>query len=99
VPAKTADATTAVTDAFVNTIKQSQELATTGLTAWIDLAGKTFATPSFDALPFADAMPNPREVIDVSFGFAEELLATQKELAVKLVDAVAPLASKAVKTA
>lgn len=89
-PAKTTDATSAITDAFVTTIKQSQELATTGFNAWVDLAGKTFTMPSLDALPFAEVVPNPREVIDVSFGFAEELLATQKELATKLVDAVAP---------
>ena len=98
-PTKTADATSAVTDALVSTIKQSQELATTGFNAWIDLAGKTFAMPSLDALPFAEAVPNPREVIDVSFGFAEELLATQKELAIKLVDAIAPITPKVAKTA
>ena len=87
---KTADATSAITDAFVTTIKQSQELATTGFNAWVDLAGKTFTMPSIDALPFAEVIPNPREVIDVSFGFAEELLATQKELATKLVNAISP---------
>ena len=93
-PTKTADATSAITDVFVTTIKQSQDLATTGLNAWVELAGKTFAMPSMDALPFAEVLPNPREVIEVSFGFAEEVLATQKELATKLVDAVAPKAPK-----
>jgi hypothetical protein len=93
-PTKTADATSAITDAFVTTIKQSQELATSGFNAWVDLAGKTFTMPSIDALPFAEVIPNPREVIEVSFGFAEELLATQKELATKFVDALAPKAPK-----
>ncbi len=95
-PTKTADATSAVTEAFVTTLKQSQELATTSFNAWLDLAGKTFTLPSlpaFDAVPNA-LVPDPREVIDVGFGFAEELLATQKELAVKFVDAVAPKAAK-----
>jgi hypothetical protein len=93
-PTKTADPTAAITEAFVSTIKQSQELAVTGLNAWVDFAGKTFAMPSLDAMPFADSMPDPREVIAVSFGFAEELLATQKELTVKFVDAVTPKVAK-----
>jgi hypothetical protein len=96
-PTKTADATSVLTDAFVTTLKQSQELATASFNAWVDLAGKTFSMPSmpsFDAVPFAEVVPDPREVIEVSFGFAEELLATQKELAVKFVDAVAPKAAK-----
>jgi hypothetical protein len=95
-PAKTTDATSAITDALVTTIKQSQELAATGFNAWVDLAGKSFSMPSLDALPFADAMPDPRDVLDVSFGFAEEMLATQKQLAVKFVDAVAPKPAKSV---
>jgi hypothetical protein len=94
-PTKTADPTSALTDAFVTTLKQSQELAASSINAWIDLAGKTFSLPSlpsFDGLN-ASVVPDPRDVIEVSFGFAEELLATQKELAVKFVDAVAPKAA------
>ena len=72
------------------TIKQGQDLATSSINAWVDLAGKTFTMPSLDSLPIAFPVANPREVVEVSFGFAEELLATQKELATKLVDAVAP---------
>jgi len=93
-PAKTADATTAITDAFVTTIKQSQELVATGFSAWVDFAGKNFAMPSMDSIPFADAIPNPKEVLDVTYGFAEELLATQKDLAYKFVDALAFAAPK-----
>lgn len=93
-PTKTADTTTAITDAVVTSIKQSQELAATGFNAWVDFAGKNFAMPSMESLPFADAMPNPREVLDVTYGFAEELLATQKDLAYKIVDALAFKAPK-----
>ena len=35
-----------------------------------------------------DSMPDPKEIVDASFGFVEELLKTQKEFAYKLVDAV-----------
>ena len=84
----------AFTDAVIASVKQSQELATSGINVWVDLAGKTFTVPSLDALPFADPVPNPSDVVEASFGFAEELLATQKELATKVVDAVAPKAKQ-----
>jgi hypothetical protein len=88
-PTKTTDATSALTDAIVSGVKQSQELAFSGITAWVDLTGKAFAAPKAEAMPFMESMPNPREIVEASFGLFEELLATQKEFAFKLVDAVA----------
>jgi hypothetical protein len=86
----TKEVTNAFTDAIVSSVKQGQELAFSGISAWVDLTGKTFALPKADSLPFAGALPNPREFVEASFGFYEELLATQKEFAIKLADAVAP---------
>ncbi|HEY7105989.1 MAG TPA: hypothetical protein VH986_06285 [Acidimicrobiia bacterium] len=88
-PTKTSDATTAITDAIVSGVKQSQELAFSGLNAWVDFTEKAFSVPKSDALPFAESLPNPREFVEAYFGFAEELLATEKEFAIKLVDTVA----------
>jgi hypothetical protein len=88
-PTKTADATSAITDAFVTSVKQGQEIAFSGITAWVDLTTKAFSLPKVEGLPFADAIPNTREIVEAGFGFAEELLATQKEFAVKLVDSIA----------
>jgi hypothetical protein len=89
-PTKTADAAGAFTEAIVSSVKQGQELAFSGISAWVDLTGKAFTLPKTDSLPFASTLPNPREFVEASFGLAEELLATQKEFAIKLVDAVAP---------
>jgi hypothetical protein len=41
-------------------------------------------------LPFADQLPDPKAVLESSFGFAEELLTTQKDFALKVVDAMTP---------
>jgi hypothetical protein len=87
---KTADPTTVFADAFIAGVKQTQELAFSGLTAWADLAGKPFAMPELESLPFFDSVPSPKDMIETSFGFAEELLATQKDFALKLVGAMAP---------
>jgi hypothetical protein len=46
--------------------------------------------PELDSLPFADQLPSAKAVVESSFGFAEELLGTQKDFAIKVVDAVTP---------
>jgi len=97
---KTADPTAAITDAFVSSLKQGQELAAASYTAWVDFAGKAFAMPSmpsFDSFPGFDSLPvvDAQEIIEVSFGFAEEVLATQKQFATKVLEVVLP---KPVKT-
>jgi hypothetical protein len=88
-PTTTAPAA-AMQDAVVSSIKQGQELALSGITAWTDLAGKAFPLPAFDSLPFMTAMPEARELMDAGFGFAAELLAVQKDFTDKLLDSLAP---------
>jgi hypothetical protein len=89
-PTKTTDATNALTEAVITSVKQGQDIAFSGISAWADLTGKAFSLPKTDAVPFANALPNPRELVEATFGFYEELLATQKEFAIKVADAVAP---------
>ena len=89
-PTKTADPTSVFTDAVLAGVKQGQELAFSGISFWIDLAGKTFTMPELDSLPFVDQLPNPKAVVESSFGFAEELLSTQKDFTIKVVEAVTP---------
>jgi hypothetical protein len=87
---KTTDPTAVFADAFIAGVKQTQELAFSGLTAWVDLAGKPFAMPDLESVPFLDSMSSPKDLIERSFAFAEELLATEKDFALKLVSAMAP---------
>jgi|1186.fasta_scaffold03796_3 hypothetical protein len=87
---KTSDPTSVFADAFIAGVKQSQELAFSGISLWLDFAGKAFTMPELEALPFVEQLPNPKAVVESSFGLAEELLNTQKDFAIKVVDAVAP---------
>ena len=48
---------------------------------WMDFAGKAFTLPELESVPFVDQLPNPKTVVESSFGFAEELLGTQKDFA------------------
>ena len=87
---KTADPTAVFTDAVIAGVKQSQEMAYNGITMWMDFAGKAFTMPEMDSLPFVDQLPDPKAVVESSFGFAEDLLSTQKDFALKVVDAMTP---------
>jgi hypothetical protein len=44
--------------------------------------------PSWSDLPYADRVPAPGEVVDRAFGYAEQVIDTQREFAEKLVDAL-----------
>jgi hypothetical protein len=87
---KTADPTAVFTDAVIAGVKQGQEVAYNGITMWMEFAGKAFTMPELDSVPFVDQLPDPKAVVESSFGFAEELLGTQKDFAIKVVDAVTP---------
>jgi hypothetical protein len=87
---KTADPTTVFTDAVIAGVKQGQEFAFTGISLWVDFAGKAFTLPELDSLPFVEQLPSAKSVVESSFSFAEELLGTQKDFAFKVVDAVTP---------
>ncbi len=89
-PTKTADPTAVFTEAVIAGVKQGQELAFSGISLWIDFAGKAFTMPELEALPFVDQLPSAKALVESTFGFAEELLGTQKDFAIKVVEAVAP---------
>ena len=87
---KTADPTAVFTDAILAGVKQSQEVVFSGISLWADFAGKAFTLPELEALPFVEQLPEPKAVVESSFGFTQELLATQKDFALKVVDALTP---------
>jgi hypothetical protein len=87
---KTTDPTTVFTDALIAGVKQTQEVAFSGISLWLDVAGKAFAVPELDSMPFVDQLPSPQAMVESGFGFAEDLLVTQKDFALKVVDAMIP---------
>ena len=89
-PTKTADPTAVFTDAVIAGVKQGQEVAYNGITMWMEFAGKAFTMPELDSVPFVDQLPDPKAVIESSFGFAEDLLGTQKDFVLKVVEVMTP---------
>jgi hypothetical protein len=72
----------------------------TGQDAVID-AVKTVADnlPSWPELPYAERLPDPGEVVDKAFGFAEQVIDNQHDFAKRLVDALTADGKPAPKTA
>jgi hypothetical protein len=73
---------TDVQDRVLDAVRTSQD-------ALVD-AVKTVADklPSWSELPYTERLPAPGEVVDRAFGYAEQVIDTQREFAKKLVDAL-----------
>lgn len=86
----------AAQEQVLETIKQGQELALAGVELW----ASTVAPLTKGAeLPVAFEAPAPKDVVASSFGFAEQLLASQKDFAEKVIAASASVfAASAPKT-
>ena len=83
--------TEAVQDQVLSALKVSQTAIVEGIRTWTDTVGSvTPESLKTDAIPGLDALPDPKELMDASFGFAEALLNTQKEFAQNLLAAASP---------
>jgi hypothetical protein len=69
-------------------VKQSQELALAGVELW---ASTVAPLAKGQQIPVPFETPAPKDIVANSFGFAEKLLATQKDFAEKVVTASAPV--------
>jgi hypothetical protein len=72
-------------------IKQSQEIALTGVELWATAVAPFAKAPQ---APIALDLPKPADLVANSFGFAEKILASQKEFAQKVVAVTAPVVSE-----
>ena len=76
----------------LTTLRQSQQVIVEAVQAWAQAVEK--AVPETPALPFAEELPTPQQLIHTSFDFAEQLLKAQREFAENLVSAAAPVIDK-----
>jgi predicted component of type VI protein secretion system len=69
----------------IKSIRQTQQVVIEAVRTWATAVEKTM--PESPALPFADELPSPKEIVQTSFEFAEKLLKTQREFAESLLAA------------
>jgi hypothetical protein len=85
--APTAAVASALQDAVVTSIKQTQQFTLGAINAWSDLAGNVFprtAVPGLDSFGFAELVPEAGAIVDAGFVFVEELVAAQKDFTANL---------------
>lgn len=70
---------------FVNGLKQAQETNIKGLATLSNLFAQIPTVDANEASP-ATSFPTPTEIVERTFAFTNELLATRKEYAIKLAE-------------
>lgn len=73
----------------LSAIRQSQEAIVEAVRNWANAVEKTL--PETPSLPFAEELPTPQEIVQTSFGFAEQLLKAQRDFAESILAAAAPV--------
>lgn len=76
----------------VDTIAAVKEPVTTSVSAVVDFLLERL--PSVPVIPFADQIPTPKEVIDNQYKFAKSIIDTNKDIALSVARAAAPLTDK-----
>ncbi|MEP7225075.1 MAG: hypothetical protein ABI783_08975 [Actinomycetota bacterium] len=82
----------AAQEQVLTTIKQGQEIALTSVELW---ASTIAPLVKGQQVPVVFETPAPKDVVANSFGFAEQLLASQKAFAERVVAASAPVLAAA----
>lgn len=73
-------------------IRDSQEGVVEAVKAWASALEKAVPeVPALQGLPLADEFPTPKEIVETSFGFAEQLLRAQREFVESVLSAAAPV--------
>jgi len=80
------DYTQAAQEQTLKAIRESQQAVVEVVRTWATAVEK--AIPETPAVPFANELPTPEQIVKTSFGFAEQLLKAQRDFAENLIAAV-----------
>jgi hypothetical protein len=76
-------------DQVLDAIKQSQDTALEAVSAWSETVAKLAPKlPDVPTLPLADSLPDPGELSDQFFEFAQQLLISQQKFVQQLIAAL-----------
>jgi hypothetical protein len=86
------DYTQAAQEQTLKAIRDSQKAVVDVVRTWANAVEK--AIPETPAVPFAEELPTPEQLVKTSFAFAEQLLKAQRDFAENLVAAATPVLAK-----
>jgi hypothetical protein len=77
---------------ILDAIRKSQETVVEAIKTWADtIQAITPSLPSVPAVPLADKLPKPGDLVASAYDFAEQLLASQRKFAEDVLEATAPV--------
>src|SRR5271166_6795435 len=79
---------------FLDSIRKSQEAVVDALRTWAEAVHSVTPALPVSAVPFADKLPKPSELVADAFDFAGQLLATQRKFAEEVLQVTAPVMSE-----
>ena len=86
------DKVTDVQDQIVGAFSLVKEPVTTGVSTVVDFV--TEKIPTVPALPFAEYVPTPVELVNNQYRFAKQVIDAQKDLYLSVAKAAAPLTNQ-----
>lgn len=87
------DKLTDVQTSVVDAIATVKEPVTSGVSTVVEFIVDRL--PNIPAVPYAEQIPTPKELIDNQYKFAKSIIDTNKEIALAVAKAVAPITDKA----
>lgn len=79
-------------DRVLTGVKQAQDMTVSAVSTVTGLVGGIL--PELPAIPFAARLPQPEALVKTGFGIAENVLKTNKQYALGLVQALEPITGK-----
>jgi len=76
---------------FLDSIRKSQEAVVDALRTWAEAVHSVTPALPVSAVPFADKLPKPSELVADAFDFAGQLLAVQRKFAEDVIKVTAPV--------
>ena len=75
----------------IDWIRKSQEVVIDALRTWAGAVQSVTPSLPVPAVPFADQLPKPEDLVSGTYDFAEQVLANQRDFAEKILKATEPL--------
>ena len=66
---------------FLDSIRKSQDAVVDALRTWADAVHSVTPSLPVSAVPFADKLPRPKDLVEDAFDFAAQLLDAQRKFA------------------
>ena len=66
---------------IIDSIRKSQDAVVDALRTWAEAVHSLTPSLPVSAVPFADKLPKPRDLVEDAFDFAAQLLAAQRKFA------------------